>query len=349
MWIPTGSTLLNLAISQHPYQAFKAGRVHRICGESSASKTGLAASAFFLGALYLSRQNIPFKFIYDDTEQSFDVDYYRKAYPFMDQFLDESIFVLTGDDASRTIEDFAERVVDLCKECEAEGKLGFYFVDSLDAIPPAEELKRFEKDGLSVSINPALKASLLSQFFQDNVDRLYKSNVGLVMVSQIRDVLQMGPARGVQTKRVSGGHAVTFYSSLIVYLKQKKAESISLGAGKQGQATGLKLEATETIDIEFKVTKNKLGKPFLSGFFSFVVSSGAIDDVRDIAEFLKQVGYFKQSGAWVEVPGVEKKLQGKGLYDYVRENIKELREVAAHLFNDQLDKMKQLTDISELW
>ncbi len=347
MWIPTGSTLLNLAISQDPYKAFKAGRVHRITGESSTTKTGLAASAFFLGALFCDRAQQPFKFVYDDVEQTFDVDYYRKAYPFIDKFLDNSLILKTDDDSSKCLEDFTKSFIDLCRECEEENKIGFYFVDSLDSLPPKDELKRFDKEGISVSINPALKASLLSQFFQDSTIKMSKARVGLVLVSQVRDVMAMGGVsnRGGAAKRISGGNAPTFYSSVIIYLKKRSDDILELFDSAKNKGVGVKV--TESINIEFKVTKNKLGRPFLSGFFTFVVSTGVIDDVRDLIEFLVQTEYFIYNRGWFTIDG--KKYRFKEVEEMVKANIKEYREIASNIFNDSLAKSKQLTDIQTLW
>jgi len=348
MWIPTGSTLLNLSCSQDPYKAFLAGRVHRITGESSSVKTGLAASAFFLGALLLDRQEIPFKFIFDDTEQTFDVEYYYKAYPFLENYVDSNIFVYTGEKASKTLEDFTERFNDFCDECHTDGKVGFYFLDSLDALPPREEVKRFEKEGVSLSVNAATKAILLSQFFMDISSKMAKSNVGLVLVSQVRDQMSIGFGKAPQGgRRVSGGNAPVFYSSLIIYLKNRKTEEVAVGDSKKGQYTGMNVKVADYLDIEFKIVKNKIGRPYLSGFFTFILSTGAVDDARDITEFLKQNGYFNISGSWVTYK--DKKFRTTELYDIVRNDIKTFRSITADLFNKSLEQTSCLTNIQDLW
>ena len=69
-FIPTGSTLLNCAISDDPFGGFKIGKIANLVGDSSAGKSMLAVTCLAEVAMY-SRFD-QFRLIYDEPEAAME-------------------------------------------------------------------------------------------------------------------------------------------------------------------------------------------------------------------------------------------------------------------------------------
>jgi len=101
-----------------------------------------------------------------------------------------------------------------------------YILDSLDALSDAAEMEReIDKGSYGAS-----KARKLSEMFRRTVKSLERSNTTLMIVSQIRD--KMNVSFG-ETKTRSGGRALDFYASIILWLAEiEKVKRTVLGADR---------------------------------------------------------------------------------------------------------------------
>ena len=253
--IHTGSTLLNLALSGDVKGGWKLGRVSNIVGDRSSGKTLLAieaASSFLLKP----PKGIKPKVIYYEAEAAFDKSYAGEL-----GLPTEEVEFVEGE----TIEHLYEVLDQVCKNAKAgEGYL--VVLDSLDALTSNSDLKKdFGKQDYD------RKAQKLSELFRKLVRPMEVANMHLMVISQIRENITMLPF-APKWKR-SGGKALDFYSSHIMWLAE-------LGKIKAGP-----LERVVGFDIEAKVTKNKVAKPYRNVRFPLLLDYG-IDEVASLVTFL---------------------------------------------------------------
>src|ERR1019366_4415396 len=102
------------------------------------------------------------------------------------------------------------------------GQPGLYILDSLDALSDRAELER-KIDEPSFG---AGKAKQMSQLFRRLIRKINKTDVAVIIISQIRD--NIGVRFGDKTTR-SGGHALDFYASQVLKLAHLKNIVVSLG------------------------------------------------------------------------------------------------------------------------
>jgi recombination protein RecA len=122
----------------------------------------------------------------------------------------------------------------------------------------------------------------MSQLFRRLVQKMASSNVTLGIVSQIRD--RIGVTFGRKYSR-SGGHALDFYASQVLYLAHLGTESKSIKKVKRPVA----------VKIRAKCDKNKVGLPYRESQFNIVFGYG-IDDYRACLEWLVEVGAISELG-----------------------------------------------------
>ncbi|MEK7180454.1 MAG: hypothetical protein AAB706_03180, partial [Patescibacteria group bacterium] len=108
--------------------------------------------------------------------------------------------------------------------------------------------------------------------------KIDNKNILLIVVSQIRE--NIGVSFGEKHRR-SGGKALDFYASQIVWLYNK-------GQIKNGNVT-------TGIEILAKIKKNRVWKPFREAPFSILFEYG-IDDLGDMVDFLIDNKYYMKSG-----------------------------------------------------
>src|SRR4029077_5465548 len=174
-----------------------------------------------------------------------------------------------GDEQLQTVEDF---FADISAVAKGAKRPELYIVDSLDALSDKAELGRDIEEGSYGS----QKAKKLSEMFRRTVRDLASSNVTMIIVSQVRD--KIGQSYGRQSSR-SGGRALDFYASQVVWLSQlgRLTRTIS----KIKRPVGIKLKA--------QLDKNKIALPFREAEFSLVFGWG-IDDTRACLDFLHSCG-----------------------------------------------------------
>lgn len=231
-------------------------RIANIVGDKSAGKTLLAieASANF-------HQRYPKgRIFYREAEAAFDKDYA--------QSLGMPIEAVDFGERIDTVEQFFD---DLAKVTKMT-KPTLYVLDSLDAVSDDAEMER----AFNEPTYGAEKARKLSQLFRRLVRDMSSSNMTLIIISQIRD--KMGVSWGRKTAR-SGGRALDFYASQVVYLSHMG--SLSRTVDKVKRPVGLRINA--------KVDKNKVGPPLREAEFTLQFGYG-IDDLTSCVNWLAEVG-----------------------------------------------------------
>lgn len=243
------------------------GRVWNLCGDKGSGKTYLCNEAIAWGHYILGDK---FKWMYADCERGYSFDT-KKMYGF-DIHTEDS-------DAPETVEKAFYCITKFAKSLK-DDEFGIYVLDSLDALTSQEQDERAEERIDAIENDKEMKgtygmgkAKYLSQeFFPQLCKTLENKNILLIIVSQIRDNVQIG---SFEKYTRAGGKALDFYSSLITWLAT--AKKITVKDGDKDVPIG----GTNKI----KVTKGKVPRPFREGFYTFYYSMG-IDNVTTGVDYL---------------------------------------------------------------
>ena len=279
-WISTGSTILDLAISNKPHGGFAAGRISEINGLESSGKSLIGAHAL------ATTQRKGGLAVYIDTESSVSSEFLRAIGIDTDNML--YVHLETVEDIFDTI----ETVVIKARE-SSKDKLVTILVDSLAAASTKIEMDAdFDKDGWATA-----KAIIISKAMRKITNLIARQRVCLIFTNQLRQ--KLGVMFG-DPWTTSGGKALPFHASTRIRLKN------------MGQIKDTK-KNTIGIKIRAQVIKNRLGPPLRSAEFSLYFDKG-IDDFGSWLEVLKIHNLVKQGGAWYTMndhTGKELKFQSK--------------------------------------
>jgi hypothetical protein len=169
----------------------------------------------------------------------------------------------------RTVEDFYKDLDGFLDTLPGGNTPAMYVLDSLDALSDDAEVERdFDKGSYG-----AEKAKLLSKIFRLLVGKLTEKNCFLLVISQIRD--KIGVMFG-ETKTRSGGHALDFYASQVVWLAQVQSLKRTVSG----------IERPYGVIIKAKNKKCKVGMPFRDAEFPLLFGYG-IDDEVSMIKWLK--------------------------------------------------------------
>jgi len=250
---PTGCTLLDCVLNG----GWSQGRIINIVGDAGTGKTLLAmeAAANFL-------ETYPDgKVFYEEPEAVFDEEYAKGLGIPMHR-------ICLG--RPDTVEDFYERLTRRLEKYAGTPML--YILDSLDALTSAVERDRaFDKASYGGD-----KPKQMGQLFRRCVRAINETDATLIIISQTRD--NIGVMFG-DRQRVSGGRALKFYASQIVWLAQTKTI----------KRTIKKVVRTVGIRVRVKCKKNKIGPSFRECDFPLIFLYG-VDDLMANLEWLKSVG-----------------------------------------------------------
>jgi len=229
-FIPTGSTLLNCAISDNPFGGYKIGKIGNLVGDSSAGKSMLAVTTLAEVALYSKFDK--FRLIYDEPEAAME---FNMNHLFGHDFADRVELEYTSD----TIQDFYSNLVKVIK---ADHPF-IYILDSLDTLTGRDERVRADKlatKGIEDGSYKLEKQKLLSELLRVTARDIKDVEGLLLIVSQTRDNIGFG----YKDKTRSGGRALEFYSSYEMWLSIMQ--------------TIKKMERNVGVNTRIKVSKNKM-------------------------------------------------------------------------------------------
>lgn len=208
------------------------------------------------------------KIVYFETEAAFDEDYAQA----LGMPIDKIEF------ASETVKDFTveawfEHLETTLAELVKTQQPCLYIVDSLDALSDRAEKER-EIDKGTFGAN---KPKLIGQLFRRTVKEMERSKIHLMIISQIRD--NIGVSFG-ETKSRTGGRAMDFYASQIVWLAQLKRLDRTIK--KQKRVYGIQVKA--------QCKKNKIGLPFRECEFPILFGYG-VDEIESMLAWLSSIDF----------------------------------------------------------
>lgn len=256
-FISSGCVLLDEALGG----GWVEGRIANLVGDRSSGKTLLAIEAC---ANFARKHPTEGKIRYGEAEAAFD-----KGYAGALGMPLSMVEFTEGDTELNTVEDFYK---DIVKFIDArKGKPGLYVLDSLDALSDEAEQGRELNEGTY----GANKAKMMGQIFRRIVRKLERSRVSLIVISQLRD--KIGVTFG-ETKTRSGGRALDFYATHIVWLAQVQRLKKTSGG----------VERPYGVSVRASIKKNKVGMPYREVDFPILFGYG-VDDLTAGVEWLIEV------------------------------------------------------------
>jgi recombination protein RecA len=287
-FVSTGSTMLDLAISNKPDGGIAVGRITEINGLESSGKS-------LIGAHILAEtQKKGGVAVYIDTETSVSTEFLEAIGLDVESML--YLHLETVEDIFSAIEEIVAKVRESDKD-----RLVTILVDSLAAATTKVELEaEFDKDGWATA-----KAIIISKAMRKITQMIGRQRVALVFTNQLRQ--KLGVMFG-DPWTTSGGKALPFHSSTRIRLK-----NVGQIKDTKKNTIGMKMRA--------QVIKNRLGPPMRHADFELYFESG-IDDDGSWLHVMKDHKLVKQGGAWYTMNdhnGKEIKFQSKDWADYLKD------------------------------
>ena len=263
-FISTGSSVLDLAISNRPNGGVAVGRITEINGLESSGKS-------LIGTHILSEtQKKGGVAVYIDTETSVSREWLETIGVNVQDLL--YLHVETVEDIFECIESIVTKI----RESDRD-RLVTILVDSLAGASTKVEMEAdFEKDGWATS-----KAIIVSKAMRKITQMIGRERIALVFTNQLRQ--KLGVMFG-DPWTTSGGKALPFHSSTRIRLKNMGQIK---DTGKN--VLGMKCRA--------QIIKNRLGPPLRHADFNLYFDSG-IDDKGSWLQVLKDHKLVKAAGAW---------------------------------------------------
>ena len=264
-WISTGSTILDLAISNKPNGGVAVGKITELNGLEGSGKSLIGAH------LLTATQRKGGVAVYIDSESSVSPEFLEAIGIDVSNML--YVHLETVEDIFETIETIVAKIRESDKD-----RLVTILVDSLAAASTKVEMDAdFDKDGWATA-----KAIIISKAMRKITQMIARQRIALVFTNQLRQ--KLGVMFG-DPWTTSGGKALPFHASTRVRLKN--AGQIKDGSKKN--TIGIKIKA--------QVIKNRLGPPMRVAEFPLYFDTG-IDDYGSWLKVMKDHKIVKQAGAW---------------------------------------------------
>ena len=200
-FISTGSTMLDLAISNRPNGGIAVGRITELNGLESSGKSLVGAH------LLKETQKKGGVAVYIDTETAVSEDFLEVIGVDINNML--YLHLETVEDIFEAIEEIVTKVRESDKD-----RLVTILVDSLAAATTKVELEAdFDKDGWATS-----KAIVISKAMRKITQMIGRQRIALVFTNQLR--VKLGAMFG-DPYTTSGGKALPFHASTRIRLKNK--------------------------------------------------------------------------------------------------------------------------------
>lgn len=263
-FISTGSSLLDLAISNRPHGGVPAGRIIELSGAEASGKSLLCAH------LIANAQKAGGVGVFIDTETATNWDFFDAV------GVDRSKnWVYSWFDTVEDVFESVDHVISTVRASDKKKRPVVIVIDSLAGASTRQEMEEgWGKEGYGT-----LKAMLVGKALRKITSTIGKERIILVITNQLRQ--RIGAMPGQDPWITPGGKALAFFSSVRVRLnlmgkiKKDKTEKEVIG-----------------VNVKAQVVKNRLGPPFRTAEFSIYFDRG-IDDHGSWLPFLREKDIIK--------------------------------------------------------
>lgn len=265
-WVSTGSSLLDLAISNRPNGGIPSGRITELTGLEASGKSLIAAHAL------ADTQKKGGLAVLIDTEHAVSEDFLEA----IGVDLHKNFMKTNKLDTVEDIFDFMETIICNIRKKE-KSKLVTIVVDSLAAASTKDELE----DDYTLTGFATKKAIILSKAFRKITNLIGKQRICVIFTNQLREKVGVMTIGSLNKYTTPGGKALGFYSSVRIRLEP---------AGQ------IKDSNKETIGIMTKATvyKNRMGPPYRKVIFNLFFDRG-ISDYDSWIEWMVEKGLLKNA------------------------------------------------------
>ena len=269
-YIPTGSCLLDIAISNVKNGGIPLGRLTEIAGMESIGKSLLGYH------LIANCQKMGGTCILIDTENAASIDIMRNV------GIDTDALIYMQLETTEKVFNAMEHVIHQVRAKQKDYSTPLLII--WDSVAATSTEAEFGKDYGEATI--ALQARLISQGLRKLTPFLGKYNVTLAFINQLRT--RIGITFG-DDKITPGGKAIPFYSS--VRLRLVKEGDLKTPAKKE--VYGVAIKTT--------VKNNKVAPPFRRATFKIRFGRG-IQDIESWFDPLVELKEITKAGAWYKHP-----------------------------------------------
>jgi len=266
-WISTGSSILDIAISNRKNGGLPVGRITELTGLEASGKSLLAAHVL------ANTQKKGGLAVYIDTENAMNEEFAKCIGIDVSKML--YIQLETVEDIFEVIENIITKVRESDKD-----RLVTIVVDSVAAATTkVEQSDDFDQTGWATQ-----KAIILSKAMRKITQMIGRQRVCLVFTNQLR--VKLGAMFG-DPYTTSGGKAIGFHASC--RLRLKAAGQIKVKIAGKDVVIGIKTKA--------QVVKNRMGPPLRTAEFNILFDSG-VDDYGSWLQIMKDNNLVTQGGSW---------------------------------------------------
>jgi len=290
-FVGTGSSLLDLAISNRPHGGIACGRITELTGLEGSGKSLIAAH------MMANVQREGGVVVLLDTENAVNPEFFEAI------GLNFGQMVYAQPDTVEDIFVMIETIVNRVREKQGNDKKVIIVVDSVAGAPTKQEMEAdYDKDGYATG-----KAIILSKAMRKVTSLIAKQKIALVFTNQLRQKMNAPAFSDPWT--TSGGKAIAYHASTRIRLA-----TTGKIANKDKEVIGVSVKAS--------VIKNRLGPPYRTAEFNVYFDRG-IDDLDSWLKFCKDKGLMKTAGAYVkyeDLEGNEHQFAGKEFKKFLTEN-----------------------------
>jgi len=297
-WISTGSSMLDLAISNRPHGGLPVGRIVELTGLEGTGKSLVCAH------IVAETQRKGGKALFIDTENSESREFWKS----LGVDLAKNKLMYSQAETVEDIFSLMERAITFIRKDHPDLLLTI-IVDSVAAASTKAELESDHgKDGYATG-----KSIIISKAMRKITNMIGRQKVLLIFTNQLRQNLN---AMAFGDKYVvSGGKALAYHCSVRVRLN-------NTGKLKKGEVViGNECKAV--------VIKNRMGPPQRQAAFDIYFDSG-IADFSSWIKVIKDHGIIKQGGAYYTYKkddGTEWKFQSKDFISTLQSDAKLKEEI----------------------
>lgn len=264
-FLSTGSSLLDVAISNRLNGGIAFGRITELTGLEGSGKSLVAAH------MMANVQKQGGVAVLIDTETAVNWDFFEAV------GIDRSKLVYSHLDTIEDIFQAIEKIIESVRSSNKDTQV-IIVVDSIAGASTKDEKEgKYEKEGYGM-----MKAYLVSKAMRKITSTIARQKIALVLTNQLRQKVGFS-APGADPWTTSGGKAIAFHSS--VRLRFSSIEKIKRSSDSK-EVIGVKIKAD--------VKKNRLGPPHRTVVFDIYFDRG-IDDFGSWLSYLREKGIIEGS------------------------------------------------------